>query len=323
MKKGASVLALLAGACWGMTGVFFRQLTDYFSQMEIVFIKMLVASLVLGIIILVKDPKLFRVKLKDLWVFLILGIVAMLLFNFFYFETMMHTSVAVAVSLLYTGPAFVILVSALLFKEKITMQKIFALVLIICGCACASGILVGEQYLTMIGLCFGVGSGFCYGMYTIGTRMAMDRGYQSYTIAFYAMFICLITSIPFADMGHIVANICPHSVIMPFGVYLPFALSAVLRFHALAGTGQSGDAGGFGTHCGGAHQYFHSERACGHHRGVGHRPYRWRHHSGERQTEKEYGIKNKTALSFDEGAVSLLYRCCFAGVPSFFGGSAS
>ncbi|MBR5329203.1 MAG: EamA family transporter [Firmicutes bacterium] len=232
MKKGASVLALLAGACWGMTGVFFRQLTDYFSQMEIVFIKMLVASLVLGIIILVKDPKLFRVKLKDLWVFLILGIVAMLLFNFFYFETMMHTSVAVAVSLLYTGPAFVILVSALLFKEKITMQKIFALVLIICGCACASGILVGEQYLTMIGLCFGVGSGFCYGMYTIGTRMAMDRGYQSYTIAFYAMFICLITSIPFADMGHIVANICPHSVIIGLSLSVFTCLSPYLLFSA-------------------------------------------------------------------------------------------
>ena len=218
MKKTACLLALLAGACWGMTGIFFRQLTGYFSQMEIVFIKMLIASLVLGVIIVVKDPKMFLFKIKDLWVFLLLGIVAMLLFNYFYFETMMHTSVAVAVSLLYTGPAFVILVSALLFKEKITMQKVAALILIVCGCACASGILVGEQYLTMIGLCFGVGSGFCYGMYTIGTRLAMDRGYQSYTIAFYAMFICLIASIPFADMGHIVANICPRSVI--FGICL-------------------------------------------------------------------------------------------------------
>lgn len=212
MKKTACVLALLAGACWGMTGVFFRQLVTYFSQMEIVFIKMLIASLVLGVIIVVKDPKMFRIKFKDFWVFLILGIVAMLLFNYFYFETMMHTSVAVAVSLLYTGPAFVILISALLFKETITMQKVVSLILIICGCACASGILVGEQYLTFIGLCFGVGSGFCYGMYTIGTRLAMDRGYQSYTIAFYAMFICLIASIPFADMGHIVSNLCFDSV---------------------------------------------------------------------------------------------------------------
>lgn len=230
MNKGASFLALMAGVCWGMTGLFFRQLTDYFSQMEIVFIKMLIASLVLGTIMVVKDPKLFRIKWKDFWVFLILGIVAMLLFNYFYFETMTRTSVAVAVSLLYTGPAFVIIVSALLFKEKVTIQKIIALVMIVCGCACASGILVGEQYLTLIGLCFGVGSGFCYGMYTIGTRLAMDRGYQSYTIAFYAMFICLITSIPFADMGHIVSNICAESLIYGICLSVFTCLSPYLLF---------------------------------------------------------------------------------------------
>lgn len=230
MKKGAGCLALLAGACWGLNGIFFRNLTGYFAPMEIVFIKMLGAALVLGILIAVKDPKLFRLKAKDFWVFLLLGVVAMLLFNYFYFASMMHTTVAVAVAMLYTGPAFVILISALLFKEQVTAGKIVALLLIVCGCACASGIFVGEQFLTLIGLGFGLASGFCYGMYTIGTRLAMDRGYQSYTIAFYGIFICLIGSIPFVDFGHMAANLNATSALLGVGISVMTCLVPYLLF---------------------------------------------------------------------------------------------
>lgn len=230
MKKGAGCLALLAGACWGLNGIFFRNLTGYFAPMEIVFIKMLGAALVLGILIAVKDPKLFRLKAKDFWVFLLLGVVAMLLFNYFYFASMMHTTVAVAVAMLYTGPAFVILISALLFKEQVTAGKIVALLLIVCGCACASGIFVGEQFLTLIGLGFGLASGFCCGMYTIGTRLAMDRGYQSYTIAFYGIFICLIGSIPFVDFGHMAANLNAASALLGGGISVMTCLVPYLLF---------------------------------------------------------------------------------------------
>lgn len=230
MKKGAGCLALLAGACWGLNGIFFRNLTGYFAPMEIVFIKMLGAALVLGILIAVKDPKLFRLKAKDFWVFLLLGVVAMLLFNYFYFASMMHTTVAVAVAMLYTGPAFVILISAFLFKEQVTAGKIVALLLIVCGCACASGIFVGEQFLTLIGLGFGLASGFCYGMYTIGTRLAMDRGYQSYTIAFYGIFICLIGSIPFVDFGHMAANLNVTSALLGGGISVMTCLVPYLLF---------------------------------------------------------------------------------------------
>lgn len=230
MKKGAWILAFSAGACWGLNGIFFRNLTTFFAPMELVFIKMLVTSLALGIIIVVKDPKMFLLKVKDLWVFLLLGVVAMLLFNYFYFASMMHTTVAVAVAMLYTGPAFVIIISALLFKEQITLQKVAALLLIICGCACASGVFVGVQYLTLIGLACGLASGFCYGMYTVGTRLAMDRGYQSYTIAFYAMFICLIGSIPFADFGHIAANLNGTSVSLGLGFSVMTCLVPYLLF---------------------------------------------------------------------------------------------
>lgn len=230
MKKGAGCLALLAGASWGLNGIFFRNLTGYFAPMEIVFIKMLGAALVLGILMTVKDPKMFRLKAKDFWVFLLLGVVAMLLFNYFYFASMMHTTVAVAVAMLYTGPAFVILISALLFKEQVTARKIVALLLIVCGCACASGIFVGEQFLTLIGLGFGLASGFCYGMYTIGTRLAMDRGYQSYTIAFYGIFICLIGSIPFVDFGHMAANLNVTSTLLSGGISLMTCLVPYLLF---------------------------------------------------------------------------------------------
>ena len=46
------------------------------------------------------------------------------------------------------------------------------------------------------------------------------------------MFICLITSIPFADMGHIMANICPHSVIIGLCLSVFTCLSPYLLFSA-------------------------------------------------------------------------------------------
>ena len=41
--------------------------------------------------------------------------------------------------LLYTAPTFVVLLSALFWREKITKQKLLALIIAFFGCCCVAG----------------------------------------------------------------------------------------------------------------------------------------------------------------------------------------
>lgn len=200
MDKKACVFILLAGACWGTNGLFFRHLSALgFGTMDVLFIKMLVAMVLLGGYLLWKDPKLFYLGLRDIWVFLAIGLIGMLLFNYFYFQAMVYNTVAVAVALLYTSPIFVVFLSALLFKEKITKKKLFALAVIFSGCLCASGIFAESLRFSVLGLFFGIGAGLFYGSYSIFSRIVLDRGYSSLTVAFYAIAISCLGGAIFAD----------------------------------------------------------------------------------------------------------------------------
>ena len=229
MKKSAVLLAILAGACWGSSGMLFRFLAGTFTQMEVVFIKMLVSAILFGIVIVAKDPKMFCVKLKDLWLFVFAGLITMLLFNYCYFTAMLHTTVAVAAALLYTGPGFVVLISAVLFKETITKQKIVALLVLFSGCACAAGVFTGEQVITLVGVLFGVTAGLCYGLYSIFTRLAMMKGYAGFTFAFYVIAISAVGAVPFVDFGHFVPALGDANLLLCFAValmncFLPYLL---------------------------------------------------------------------------------------------------
>ena len=100
-------------------------------------------------------------------------------------------SLSTAAILLYTAPTIVMLLSAVLFGEKLTKTRILAAVLAFVGCALVSGIGMGSS-ITLTGLLFGLGSGFGYALYTIFSRYALKKGYSSSTINFYS---CLLASV--------------------------------------------------------------------------------------------------------------------------------
>lgn len=72
-----------------------------------------------------------------------MGLVSILLFTLCYFRSQQVSSLAVAAILLYTAPTFVVILSAILWKDKITKRKLLALVLAFLGCCFVAGILNG------------------------------------------------------------------------------------------------------------------------------------------------------------------------------------
>lgn len=198
-KKVISVIMILTAATgWGIIGVFSRPLADSgLNAIQITFIRSIVVTIGMGIFLLLKDRTLFCIKLKDFWIFLGTGLASILFFNICYFLTIEHTTLATASVLLYTAPCFVMLMSALFFKEKITFQKLTALVLAFSGCMLASGFVGGD--VSILVLLTGIGSGFGYASYSIFGKIALKK-YHSLTVVFYTFAVATLGLLPFSHI---------------------------------------------------------------------------------------------------------------------------
>ncbi len=202
MKQSKSALCvLLAGTLWGSMGLFVRKLNAVgLYALDIVQLRIAVSLVLVGLYLLIFARDKLRVRLRDLWYFAGTGIVSLLLFSWCYFSGMQEASLSVMAVLLYTSPAFIVLLSVLLFRETLTRQKLLALVLTFTGCCLVSGLGSGSA-VSMKGLLLGLGSGFFYALYSIFSRYAIERGYGSWTITFYTFLFCLLASAPLAHWG--------------------------------------------------------------------------------------------------------------------------
>ena len=196
----ALLMTLMAGIGWGCIGLFVRRLNVLsFSSFEICAIRNSITLCLLFILILCTDRSLFKIRLKDIWCFLGTGIVSLILFNVCYFTTITLTSLSIAAVLLYTSPAFVMIMSRFIFGEKITGRKVLTIVLTIGGCFLVSGMIGDTGSLTLKGLLMGLCSGFCYALYSIFGRFALNKGYNSMTISFYTFVFGTIGLIPLVN----------------------------------------------------------------------------------------------------------------------------
>ena len=172
----AIFLVLLAGSLWGCIGLFSRTLSALGVGPEtIVILRNAGACVVLAVLFLVYDRSIFRIQLRHFPIFLGTGIVSILFFTLCYFNSQQVSSLAVSAILLYTAPTFVVLLSALFWREKITKQKLLALIIAFFGCCCVAGLLGGSLAVTPKGLLLGIGSGLFYSSYTLFGRVALSH----------------------------------------------------------------------------------------------------------------------------------------------------
>ena len=185
-------LIILAGIFWGSMGIFVRRLSACgFSSIQIVSIRVTLAAVCFTLILLFRDPRGLRISVRDLPLFLGLGLASILFFTVCYFTAISMMSLSSAAILLYTSPIWVMLMSVLFFREKLTGRKILALLLAFGGCVLVSGISGGG--LTLAGILFGLGSGIGYGLYSILGTVALRR-YSPYTVTAWTFLIAAVGS---------------------------------------------------------------------------------------------------------------------------------
>ncbi len=231
MKKILPIISIiLAGVSWGCLSLFLRPLSNYgLDGMQIAFIKILYAAIIFSIFVLIVNPKLFKFRLKDIWIFLCLGIICLSLFSFLYFQTLIHSEVSVAVVLLYTSPIFVLICSAIIFKEKITFKKIMAIIFTLFGCIFVSGLINGVAIISPMVFLTGLLSGLTFGLQSIFQKLAIEKNYNTITINLWAFIIGSIFILPFARVKDTISIIRTNPKILLIGLGLAL-VNAVIPY---------------------------------------------------------------------------------------------
>ena len=200
----ASAAVILAGILWGITSIFIKVLSAAgLDALQIAAVRLVIAAIVFTCVLAIWKPQALKIKLRDIWLFIGTGIISVLLFNFFYFYTLIHSQASIAVILLYTSPIFVVLISALFFRERITLRKLTALGLTFAGCVLVAGFIGGAYTVTPLILLTGLASGLFYALYTIFGRLAL-RKYDTLTVTAYTFIIGALGSLPIMRVGDIV-----------------------------------------------------------------------------------------------------------------------
>lgn len=198
---------VLASVLWGSVGLAVRKLSDAgFSSIDSMEVRSLIALVITGLYLLISNRDAFKINIKDIWCFLGTGILNMMLNAICYFYCIKTTSLAVAGAFCQTGPMFAIIFGCILFKEKFTVKKLIAMILVFSGCILASR-LTGNESLTFIGLIFGLGTGIGYSMYSVFGRYAINKGYSSMTITFYSFLVSAIAAAFFTNWPVVTGSI--------------------------------------------------------------------------------------------------------------------
>ncbi len=183
----ASLLVLVGATLLGSLPAWGRALYRHgLDPLTVVTWRALIAAGLLLLLLAAVRHDLLAVRLRDLPFFAAYGFLAVTLNFLAYFSAVRYTSIAVAVILLYTYPAWVSLLSALLLGERLTARKGWALLLTFAG-----AVLVIQVYqpaalrLNLRGILWGLAAGLSAALYSIFGKKALSR-YNPFTVVLYA-----------------------------------------------------------------------------------------------------------------------------------------
>ncbi len=197
------IFIILAASCWGFIGIFSSlAFAEGVGPMEVAFWRALIAWLFFGSQAIVrKETHLVK---KDILLLTVFGFLGISLFYISYQYAVKTGGAAFASVLLYTAPAWVVVCSYFIYKEKLNANKIVAVLLVIAGVFLISrtgGNSSGGATLGLVAILSGLMSGFCYSLYyTIGKYFSSR--YSSANLFLYVLPIGAAGILPFVEFSH-------------------------------------------------------------------------------------------------------------------------
>lgn len=216
--RGAAASILAAAALWGIIGVWNRRLmAGGLSPYSIVVVRNCGGLVLLLAVMALRDRSVFHVERQHLKYFFGTGVVSVVLFTVCYFSCQEICSLAVASILLYTAPAIVVVLSALLWREPVTKKKLLALGLTLVGCALVCGVFSGALTVTGGGIALGLGAGFFYALYSIFGRYALAH-YGPMTVTVWTFVFAGVASLVLVRPAELAALAQPSLALTAVGL---------------------------------------------------------------------------------------------------------
>ena len=229
-----AALVLGAASLWATFGIFAKYLYEAgLEPMEVASARAGVGFAAVLALAAVRGFRGVRVPLRALPFLAAYGIAGFALFGLLFLAALERTTVSIAVALLYTAPAFVVIASAVLWRERFGGARVLSLLLVLSGVVLVTGaagsLVRGTAALPAGALLLGLGSGAGYALYTMFSKVAGGR-YGSFaslfwSFAFAALALGLLASpvrpflrSPDSTLLLIGLGIVP--TLVPYGIYI-------------------------------------------------------------------------------------------------------
>lgn len=190
-KKGLKGLmfVILSSFLWAVTGIISKALfNEGGTPILMIFTRNMVGVFCLALFFCFYNRKLFRLN-KAYLKPLILCSVFLFIYSASYFFSIYYLDVSVAMVLLYMYPTIVAVSSVFVFKERLTVKIIAALLLTACGMVLTLNLLsrgIGE--VSSLGLLLSFSSAFGAAWYSIYVKK-LSVAYHATTINFYGLLL--------------------------------------------------------------------------------------------------------------------------------------
>lgn len=126
----------------------------------------------------------FRINRRDLLLSLLVGTLGLAGSNFFYYFAIEKSTVAIAITLQYTAPIWVLLTMVLAGRERATAGKFAAVLLAVLGCALTIDFFHSGLSASRIGIIAALLASFSYAFYNIVAQSLVARNHQFKLMAY-------------------------------------------------------------------------------------------------------------------------------------------
>ena len=174
-----ALLVVGAATLWATFGLFAKRLYAFgYTPAELASVRAFIAFVaVLPFALLVRAP--LRMSLRDGLFMLAYGVIGFAVFELVYLLALEAAPITIAAALLYTAPAFVVLIARVMLGEPVDRGRLLALSLVLIGVVLVTGaaraLAGGTGAISSRGIGIGLLAGFSYAVYTVLSKAAMAR----------------------------------------------------------------------------------------------------------------------------------------------------
>ena len=212
MKYTGVVLVMLAAICWGISGVIADILmSNGWSPIVISFYRGAIGLLFFSVWLLLRFKENWIVSTR-LYIWSVLAGVGVAGNFTFYFLSIQASSVAVAATLMYTAPVFVLIISFLLRLERSTWFKWGSIAGVLLGIILLTGAYNTDSIsVSFLGTATGLAAALSYALFIFGFKKASEIGKLPFILTIAFLSFCIVLFL-FADKKEAASVLTSHDI---------------------------------------------------------------------------------------------------------------